>query len=159
MEGAAAAAVVGTGMQMYSQYQEAQAQQEAAEARAAAKRAQAEELAARATFNIATTIKDGEELEGQQTAGFAGSGVAVGEGSALSVLEETDAKIKQSVMIQQRESELKVQALMRGADLDTQLSGDINRASKYRMAATFLSGAGSFMSATGSGTSKAKPVE
>jgi hypothetical protein len=130
----------GTALQMYGQYQQGKSQSEAYAKQAAAKRIQAYDLLERADYNINQTKLEGEVFSDKQVASFVKSGVEV-TGSALLALEETAYKISQNVINQRREADQKANALFMGADIDTQLSGDISKATTISMIGTGLTGA------------------
>ena len=136
-------------LKAHADRKEAQAQAEAARAKAAAKRAQAAEMLIRSEENIFASLLEGEQFKGEQTAAFAKSGVAIGEGSTLSALEETATMIERNVSIQRREAQYKADALYLGADLDTKLSGDIMKANKYQTISTVFSAGTSAAQASG----------
>jgi hypothetical protein len=136
----AALAVAGTALQMYGQYQQGQAQADAYAAQAAAKRIQAFDLLDRAEYNIQQTKFEGEAFSDKQLSTFIKSGVEV-SGSALLALEETAYKISQNVINQRKEADAKAKALFRGADIDTQLSGDVRQATTISMLGTGAVGA------------------
>lgn len=134
---AAVMAVGGTAIQVYAQYEEAQAKAEAAKKNAAAKRDMAHDLLKRAEYNIAETEKSGDVFAAEQLAAYAKSGVAF-EGSVLLALEDTAYKISQSMINQQREADSKARSLFMGADIDLQLSGDIKKVADLQAASTLL---------------------
>ena len=138
VETAAAVMMVGgTGLQIYSQYEEARMKSEAAKKNAAAKRDMAYDLLKRAEYNIAETEKEGDVFAAEQLGAFAKSGVAF-EGSVLLALEDTAYKISQSMINQQREADAKACSLFMGADVDLQLSGDIKKVADLQAASTLL---------------------
>lgn len=134
---AAVMAVGGTAIQVYAQYEEAQAKAEAAKKNAAAKREMAYDVLERAKYNIAETQKEGDVFAAEQLGAYAKSGVAF-EGSVLLALEDTAYKISQSMINQQREADSKARSLFMGADVDLQLSGDIKKVADLQAASTLL---------------------
>ena len=133
-------AIGGTVLQLYGQYQQGKAQSEAYAAQAAAKRIQAYDLLERAEYNVQQTKFEGEVFADKQIGAYIKSGVEM-SGSALLALEETAFKISQNVLTQRREADQKAKALFMVADIDTQLSGDISKATTIAMAGTAVSGA------------------
>jgi len=142
VETAAAVAIGGTALKVYGDYQSAQAQAEAAKKNAESKRIMAFDVLKRADYNINETQKQGELFSAQQIGAYVKSGVEL-EGSVLLALEDTAYKVSQNMINQQREADSKAKALFMGADIDTQLSGDIGRAAIYQGIGTTMSAAGS----------------
>jgi len=141
--GAAIAAVAGTAITIAGQRKAAKAQQAAANANAASKRLQAMELLDRFEINTQKLKAEGEVMKGQQQAGFAGKGIDIGSGSALSVIEETNSLVARQILLDRKEAIFKSNQLISGAEADTRLAGDIRSSSNLAQAGTFLSGAGS----------------
>lgn len=137
VETAAAVAIGGTALQIYGQYEEAQARAEAAKKNAASKREMAYDVLDRAKYNINETQKEGDVFAAEQLGAYAKSGVAF-EGSVLLALEDTAYKISQSMINQQREADSKARSLFMGADVDLQLSGDIKKVADLQAASTLL---------------------
>lgn len=136
-ETAAAIAIGGTALQIYGQYEEAQAKADAAKKNAASKREMAYDILERAKYNIAETGQEGDVFIAEQLGAYAKSGVAF-EGSVLLALEDSAYKITQSMMNQQREADSKARSLFMGADIDTQLSGDIKKAADIHAIGSIL---------------------
>lgn len=143
VETAAAVAIGGTALQIYGQYEEAQAKAEAAKKNAASKREMAYDVLERAKYNINETQKEGDVFAAEQLGAYAKSGVAF-EGSVLLALEDTAYKISQSMVNQQREADSKARSLFMGADIDTQLSGDIKKAADLQAVGSVLKAGGQF---------------
>jgi hypothetical protein len=135
---AAVVAIGGTALQMYGQYEQAQQQASAAKKNAEAKRLMADDLLKRSEYNIAETKKEGDAFASEQMGAYFKAGVAL-EGSVLLALEDTAYKVSQNMLNQQREANDKARALYMGADIDTQLSGDIQKATYINMAGTAMS--------------------
>ena len=85
----------------------------------------------------------GELLKGKQQIDFAGRGIEITSGSALTTIEETNSMIARQLMMDKREADFKVKQLRSGAEADITLAGDIKSAARTRQFATFLQGAGS----------------
>lgn len=142
MEGAAIATIAGTGISILGQRQQAKAQQLAALQQADAKRLQAQELLKRSEINVGFLKDEVAQFQAQQITAAAASGVDVGSGLTLVQLEKSNRMLAEQINIQRSEAEFKAEALLRGADIDTQLSGDIRKAGMFGMLGTGLSGAG-----------------
>tara|TARA_R110000782_G_scaffold183574_1_gene273867 strand:+ start:4807 stop:5274 length:468 start_codon:yes stop_codon:yes gene_type:complete len=141
--GAAVAAVAGTAITIAGQRKAAKAQEAAANSNAAQKRLQAMELLDRFEINSQGLKAEGELMKAQQQTSFAGKGIDIGSGSALSVIEETNSLVARQILLDRKEAIFKASQLQRGADTDTRLAGDIRSASRLAQVGTFLSGAGS----------------
>jgi len=133
--GTAVVAIAGTAMQMYGEAQSAKAQAAAARAAADAKREQGLDILKRSRYNIDVTQREGDTFMSEQIGSYISGGVEI-EGSALLALEDTAHKLSENIVNQGREADAKAQALFIGADIDTQLSGDITQASKFKNLAT-----------------------
>jgi hypothetical protein len=133
-------AIAGTAVQMSAQRKQAQAQAAAARTKADLKRMQALEVLDRFELNAEALRREGKEFAAEQFS--RGSSSGSGEGSLLSMLEDTNRKIQRQFRIEERESEYKAAQLRAGADLDTRLAGDIESAGRAQRTATFLQGAG-----------------
>ena len=147
--GAAVAAVVGTGVTIYGQQKEAKAKARAAKKNAELKRLQALELLDRFEINSQALMAEGELLKDRQKVDLASRGIDIGSGSALSVIEETNALVARQLILDRKEAEFKAQQLRSGADMDVELAGDIRSAANIRSVGTFLSGVSSAASAKG----------
>ena len=141
--GAAVAAVAGTLITIEGQRREAKAQAAAARQNAKAKRLQALELLDRFDINSQTLVIEGELVKGKQRTSFASRGIDVGSGTALSVIEETNAIVAKQLILDKREADFKVAQLRSGADADLSLAGDIRSSQRLRSLGTLFSGAGS----------------
>jgi len=144
-EGAAVASIVGTGFSVFGQLKQAKAQKEAAEAQGRAKQAQAFELLRRSEFNIDQLQEEAERFKAKQRTAFAASGVDVGSGVSLVQLEQLNRDLVEEVQVQREEALFKARALEAGADVDTRLAGDIERAGNLSAFGTTLAGAGSVL--------------
>ena len=138
MEGAAAAAIVGTAISVSAKRKAAKAEARAASERAEAKRKQAYELLDRFEINKQVLQREGKQIKSRQTAAFTKGGIDVGTGTPLHVMEDTNLKIDREIINQKREAEWKADALMRGADIDLRLAGDIKKASDLETMGSFL---------------------
>jgi len=145
--GAAAAGVVvaGTAMKIYGDSQRAKAESRAAQASAESKRIQAYDILKRVKYNMAATREEGESFKAGQIGRYIAGGVEL-QGSALLALEDTAHKLSMDLINQRYEADAKANALFRGADIDTQLSGDIEKAQKWNTYGTILSTASAFQS-------------
>ncbi len=144
----AAVAVAGTAISVIGQRKAAKAQARAARENAQQKRLQALELLDRFEINSQSLLVEAELTKGKQKVSFAGKGIDISAGSALSTIEETNAVVAKQIMLDRREAEFKAAQLRRGADIDVTLAGDIRRAQRLRTVGTFLSGAGTAFAAT-----------
>lgn len=149
--GAAVAVVAGTAISIAGQRKAAKAKRAATESNAAAKREQALELLERFELNSQNFKAEGELLKAQQQTGFAGKGIDIGSGSALSVIEETNSMVARQIMLDRKEADFKALQLNRGAAVDMNLAGDIESASRLSQIGTFLSGAGQAAGSISSG--------
>lgn len=145
--GAAVAAVGGTAITLVGQHQAAKAEEAAARSNAEQKRIQALELLERFEINSATMKGEAELLKAQQQTSFASKGIDIGSGSALSVIEETNAMTARQLILDRKEAQFKANQIRMGASNDERLAGDLRSANRFRMAGTFLSGAGQAASA------------
>ena len=145
--GAAVAAVAGTVITIEGQRREARAQARAARQNAKAKRLQALELLDRFEINSQALVLEGELVKGQQKVSFAGKGIDIGAGGALSTIEETNAIVAKQLILDKKEADFKVAQLRAGADADLTLAGDIRSAQRLRSLGTLIGGAGAAASA------------
>lgn len=136
----AGVAVAGSLLAAKGQSDAARAQAQAAKRIAAAKRKQASELLEKAEINVERMRTSGAGLVSEQQASFASGGVAVGTGSTLAVMNDTINKTEQGITDMMNDARSKAAALKAGADVDMQLSGQIQQASKFQVAGTLLSG-------------------
>lgn len=102
----------------------AHSQAAAAEKDAAMKRMQASELLDRAAQNAETYQRQGDKLRGQQVNALASSGVDVGSGSSLTLMEETAHEVTRQITNMNREAQFKADMLNRGADVSMDLAAD-----------------------------------
>jgi hypothetical protein len=141
--GAAVAIGASTTMQLIGAKKEEKAQIQAAREAAHAKRLQAFELLERARYNQEVLKKQGRQFIAKQQAAFIKGGVDISEGTPLTAMEEANSRIMNQLLINEKEAQLKYEALMAGADIDTRLASDIREVGKYRKAGIFLQGVGS----------------
>lgn len=141
-EGAAAAAIVGTGFSIFSQIEEAKAQEEAALAQATAKEAQAVELLRRNEFNIDQLQREATRFKARQLGAVVASGATIDSSVSLLQLEQTNRDLFREISAQREEALFKARALRAGADIDTRLAGDIREAGNLRAIGTAIGGAG-----------------
>lgn len=140
--GAAVAAVAGTALTIAGQRKAAKNEARAARENASQKRLQALELLDRFEINSQSLLLEGELVKGKQRVSFAGKGIEVGAGSALSTIEETNSIVARQLLLDRKEAEFKAGQLRKGADIDVRLAGDIKSARKLQNIGAFLSGAG-----------------
>lgn len=144
----AAVAVVGMGMQAYSQYKEGQAQAAAANLSAKMKRAQSKEMLEKMRIQEGRLEKQGEEFKGQQLTDYASRGVALGTGATLVALEDTNMKIATSIEDMKRDSLFKINQINQGVDITLQEGRDAATAGAIRSGSTLLQGAGNYSNNT-----------
>ena len=142
--GAAVAVVGGTALQAYGQYKASRARERAARAQAEAKKQQAFEILDRFEVNAGLLRRRGEQVKARQVLATVASGVEISDTTTLVALEDTNRKISEQIAFERREAEFKAEQLFRGADIDTQLAGDIRKARPFELAGTFLQGARAF---------------
>lgn len=141
--GSTAVVVAGTVMSYIGNKQAAEDQEAAARIQAENKRLQAKEMLERFELNKEEMLRTEKNVIGQQLAAYSKSGVDVGSGAALAVMEDTNRKIQRQIRLEKREAEFKAEQLYRGADIDLSLAGDISKASKIQNIGIFLRGASS----------------
>lgn len=144
VEVAAGAALVGTGVQAYGQYQSAQAQARAARAQAKLKRAQADEMLERMRIEELNMQQQGEEFKAAQTASFAKGGVELGTGATLIAMEDTNFKIGKQITAMKRDTIFKANQLRQGASYDIALGRDTATAGAITAAGTLLQGGANY---------------
>lgn len=132
---------VGTGLSLYGEYKQAQAQADAVRAQADAKRAQAFEILGRAEVNIERLRREAEVFKARQTGAVVRGGAEI-RGQTLIQLEQTNSDVLEAIADQRREADFKAEQLFRGADIDTRLAGDIGAASRLSLLGGTLGGAG-----------------
>jgi len=130
-----------TGFQIIEAKKASKAQERAANLKAAHKRVQAAELMKRSEFNIGQLKKDAKDFQSQQQLAFAKGGIALGTGASLEAMQDTTDRLFDEIDIQRREAKFKFDQLMAGADIDTQLGGDIASAGRTQRVGIFLQGA------------------
>lgn len=147
---AASAIAAGTVVQLVGAENARQDQEAAAKAQAKLKKEQAQELLDRYEINAKSLKRLGQETAEAQKAAFAKGGVDVGTGAPLLMMEDTYSKIQRQINLEKRESEFKAKQLIRGADIEAKLAGDISDAQKLENLGVFLTGAAkTYMTATG----------
>jgi len=140
-EGAIAAMAVGATISLIGAEQARQDQEDAAKAQAKLKRAQATELLERFEINSKSLERLGQETKAAQQAAYGRGGVDVGTGAPLLMMEDTYSKIQRQINLEKREAEFKAKQLIRGADIEAELAGDISSAQKLENIGVFLTGA------------------
>jgi 4-diphosphocytidyl-2C-methyl-D-erythritol kinase len=156
MAALAVLAIVGAGMQAYSQYQSSQQQAENARIQAKMQRQQAKQLLELHELQKIDLKEQGEVFKSQQMAAFAAGGVAVGTGSTLSAMEDTNRKIIKEIEYNRRETMFKVGQIKMGADLDMAQANDMETAGKIQVGSTLLTSAGNYYMASGNSASNSK---
>ena len=141
-----AATVIGTGLTLYGNKKAAAAQERNAQGEAALKLQQAEDLFKRFEMNRKFILREGRQISGVQTAGFAKGGVDVGTGSTLLKLEETHRAVSETIDIEEFETNAQIAALKAGADLDIAFGQGIRNAERTGRLGTLLTGASSIAS-------------
>lgn len=140
VEVAAAAAVVGTGIQAYGQYQSAQAQARAARQNAKLKRSQANEMVERLRIEELNLQEQGEEVKAAQTTGYAKGGVQLGTGVTLLALEDTNYKISKKIETMKRDTMFRANQLIQGAGFEMDQARDTSLAGAITAGGTLLQG-------------------
>ncbi len=145
LEVAAAAAVVGTGIQAYGQYQSAQAQARAARQNAKLKQAQAGEMIERLRIEELNLREQGEEVKSAQTTAYAKGGVQLGTGVTLLALEDTNFKIGKKIESMKRDTMFRANQLIAGAGYDMAQGRDTALAGAITAGGTLLQGGAEYM--------------
>lgn len=148
VEVAAAAAVVGTGVQAYGQYQSAQAQARAAKQNAKLKKAQAAEMIERMHLEASNLKEQGEEFKASQTAQYAKGGVEVGTGATLIALEDTNFKITKQIETMKRDTMFRANQLIQGAGFEMAQARDSATAGAIMATGTLLQGGADYYKQT-----------
>lgn len=139
--GAAVVAGVGTTISLIASENARQSEEDAMKAQAKLKKAQAQELLERFEINAESLKRLGQETASAQTASFAKGGVDVGSGSSLLMMEDTFSKIQRQISLDKREADFKANQLIRGADIEMSLAGDISKAKKIENYGLFFTSA------------------
>ena len=137
---AAAVVAFGVTMQYFGNRKAAKAQEAAARKQAALKRFQANEMLDRFKLNEASLLRTEQETVSKQIGAMVKSGGGI-TSSSLLLLEDTNRKIQRQISLEKREANYKAEMLIRGADVDLSLAGDIDKASKVQNLGLFLTGA------------------
>ena len=140
--GAAAAAVAGTAITIHGMREEAKAQAAAARRNAEAKRDAALAILEQQEIEEQNIVTEGAQVGAEQQTVMAGRGIDVSTGAALSIIEETNARVANSVLLSQKEAMAKVAKLNAGASIDEQLAKDIKKTSRIRMLGALVRGGG-----------------
>lgn len=138
--GAAAAAIVGTGVSIFGQLKAAKDQKRAARSAAEARRVQADEILARSEINIQELKRQAQGFKARQSAAFASSGVDIGSGAPLVAMENTNRVVMSAVENRRKEAAFRAESILRGAALSDQQAEDISKAGKLQAFGTGLSG-------------------
>lgn len=124
---------------------ETAAEEKALKGEAQLRRLEALEILDRSLINQQTIQVEGEILKGQQKLDFSSRGVDVGSGSALSVIEESNAEILRQVLLERRRSRFEADQREREASSKIRQAGDVKRAGKSRQLSNIFSTGGSFL--------------
>ena len=135
-EAAAAVAVGGSLVKAYGDIQESEAQAEQLENEAIFKQEQAEEIMRRAKLNAFMTVREGKQLKAEQTGALAASGVATGEGTSLTILEETTDIIAQQIKLDLMEANYETIMLQNSAARDRESAKDVRKAGRIKAVRT-----------------------
>ena len=138
------AAMAGSTISAWGKYKAGEAEAGAFQGSAIAKRRAAKDLIKRSEINSEFSRLAGETFKGKQIGAFASSGIDVGSGLALSVLEDTAKKIQRQIMVDEMEAEAQKDMLLLDADLDWDRAKAADTAGKI---GAFSSLAGGFMQA------------
>lgn len=111
-------AMAGTAISAWSSMEAGKAEAGAFEDSAFAKRRRANSVMERFDINAEFTRLEGKSFKGKQLAAFAGGGVDIGSGAALSAMEDTANKIERRIEIDKMEAESNRDSLLMAADLD-----------------------------------------
>ena len=136
-------ALVGGGLQAYSQYNQSRQQSENAKQQAKMQYRQIRQLEELGALQQKSIRESGEVFKSEQMAGFAKGGVALGTGSTLSALEDTNSKIQEEMEYNKRENVFKINQIKMGADMDMQQADDFRRAGSIAAGSTLLTTIGS----------------
>jgi hypothetical protein len=126
--GATAALVVGAGIQAYGTYKQSQAQAQALSEQSKAKKQEVKELQRRFAINQKALRLKGEEVKGEQLAAAAASGVDVTEGTPVTLLEDTEAKIIQQIEYEAQATSFTTEQAVRSADFTKAQAGRVSKA-------------------------------
>lgn len=126
---------------MYSQKQMSKDEAEIQRQKALLKRQEATELLRRSEINLKSLTQEAESFREKQRGSYAKAGISGSENMTMAVLEESFSKYRTEYNRQRDEALYKADMLIAGADIDTRLAGDIEKAGKYKAAGAFLSGA------------------
>jgi hypothetical protein len=137
---AVAASIAGTALTIQGQRKAAKAQARAARDNANSKRLQALELLDRFEINSQALFIQGESVKSEQALSFASRGIDATTGTALSVVEETNAIIAKQLILDKREADFKSAQLFSGAEADIRLAGDIRSSQRLQTLGSILSG-------------------
>jgi hypothetical protein len=148
VEVAAGAAVIGTGLQAYGQYQAAQAQARAAKQNAKLKASQAKEMIERMRIEELNIAAQGEEFKAAQTATFAKSGVELGTGATLIAMEDTNFKIGKQIETMKRDTMFRANQLIKGAGFEMAQARDSATAGAITAGGTLLQGGANYYKTT-----------
>lgn len=133
---AAAAAIIGAGVQIYGQMSAASDQADAQEKEAKLKGLQADELLQREQINE-QVMREREQVSELYTGSDSGT-----QDSGLGAKLRLQRDLAQNIATSSRESEWKAQMLRMGGEADTRLASDIHQAAGYTAAGTAIGAAG-----------------
>jgi hypothetical protein len=146
------AAVVGTAISMYGEYQDAQSKAEAEERQAALKRIQAQELMQREQINENVMREQEMYAEGDRVSLAGSQGT---EGGWFGGMVRMRRDLQFNLETSRREANFKSYLLNQGAEIDDKLASDTRTAGYISMAGTAVSGAGKVYTAADKPSDKA----
>jgi len=135
---AAAVAIAGTLLSAYSTYKAGQASKEASLKQQSLLNRQGEEVMARAQINDELLQKQGRQLVGAQRVAIAGSGIDIGAGSSLDIIEDTIIEINDERLRLMRDSVFEANMIAEGAKLEGDYARDAATAGMIGGAGTLL---------------------
>ena len=155
----AAATLIGTGLKIIGQRKASDAEEAAARKEAELKRQQAFNILERFEMNEKAARRKGESFKQSQIGAFASSGAAVGEGSSLLALEQTNRTLQRAIDLEKFEAEAQANALLTGADFQDVFAEGIKSSKDFESLGLFFSGAARAGSLAARGGSSKKPSQ
>lgn len=137
---AAALIIAGTAISMYGQYKQAESEAQMAQAQANLQKAEAKEVLERAKINTRALEQQGIDLQNRQISATYRGGASL-EGSPLMAMEETNARVKEEIVIMQREAYFRAGQLERGAQILSDSAQEIKSQEFLRVVGTGVGGA------------------
>ena len=135
----------GTGLKFQGIAEEASADRREFNAIADAKRLEALEILDRSDVNKSVIQAEGEKLKGEQKLTFAARGIDIGEGTPLSIIEETNSEILRQIIIEEKEAQLKSRKAFNEAEAARLSSREVSRREKREAQSAALGAFGSFL--------------